>query len=287
MMDMANEKPAPKWRNFLIWSAVGAGIYTLLVWGVLSFRPEGPLGAIFKSEEVAAKLGLALIFSAAVVGFSNRNRPISLRRVGSFMIWSLLAGIVCLSLVWGFRALVGAGASGASGAMGASEWVATAVGLALLFFALLGSVSAAIAHKGAFFMDAEIADELRERGRSLFYSYIAMAAMGLALILLSLGGPGGMLSPAAALAGALVLFIIVAVLSIAIWRLMDELGRTLSRETGNMAFYLIVLLGGAWAMLGHLGFVVGPASLDWLTMFAVLMFVASFVAVGRRKLLTR
>ena len=283
-MEMANDKPTSKWRNFLVWGAVATGVNILLVWGVLSFRPEGALGAVFRSEEVAATVGLALIVSAAVVGFSNRNRPATLRTVGNFAIWSPLAGIVCLSLLWGFRALVGASALGA---MDASEWVAATVGMALLFFALLGSVLAAIAHKGAFFMDAEIADDLRERGRSLFYSYIAMAAMGLALILLSLGGPGGALSPAAALAGALVLFIVVAVLSIAIWRLIDELGRTLSRETGNMAFYLIVLLGGGWAMLGHLGFVVGPAPLDWLTMFAVLMLVASFVAVGRRKLLTR
>jgi hypothetical protein len=39
------------------------------------------------------------------------------------------------------------------------------------------------------------------------------------------------------------------VLGIATWRLSDELTRTLSYETGNMAFYLILVLGGGWAML--------------------------------------
>ena len=113
-----------------------------------------------------------------------------------------------------------------------------------------------------------------------------MAACGLLLIGLSLAGPGGVLSPAAALAGALVLIAVLIALGIAVWRLSDELGRTLSREAGNMAFYLILLLGGGWAMLAHLGVVVGPAPLDWLTLVTVLLFVASFIAVARRKLLT-
>jgi hypothetical protein len=86
---------------------------------------------------------------------------------------------------------------------------------------------------------------------------------------------------------ALVLIAVLTALGIAAWRLSDELGRTLSREAGNMAFYLILLLGGGWAMLAHLGVVAAPAPLDWLTLFAVLLFVASFIAVGRRKLLTR
>jgi hypothetical protein len=71
------------------------------------------------------------------------------------------------------------------------------------------------------------------------------------------------------------------------WRLSDELGRTLTYETGNMSFYLVLVLGGAWATLAHLGFLAAPAPLDWLTMFIVSMFVASFIVLGRRKLLTR
>lgn len=114
-----------------------------------------------------------------------------------------------------------------------------------------------------------------------------MAACGLWLIVLALAGPGGVLSPAAALAGALLLIAVLTLLGIATWRLSDELVRTLSYETGNMAFYLILVLGGGWAMLAHLGFVAAPAPLDWLTMFTLLLYVASFIALGRRKLLTR
>jgi energy-converting hydrogenase Eha subunit E len=85
--------------------------------------------------------------------------------------------------------------------------------------------------------------------------------------------------------GALVLIAVLTVLLIAAWGLSDELGRTLSHETGNMAFYLILVLGSGWAMLAHLGFVAAPAPLDWVTLFAVLMFAASFIAAGRGKLL--
>ncbi len=50
---------------------------------------------------------------------------------------------------------------------------------------------------------------------------------------------------------------------------------------------MILVLGGSWAMLAHLGFVAAPAPLDWLTLFAVLLFAASFIAVGRRRMLGR
>ena len=172
--------------------------------------------------------------------------------------------------------------------MGVSEWVAAGLGLALIFFASLGSFFLANAHRGAGLIeDEEVAEELRERGRLYFCSYVWMAACGLLLIVLGLGGPGSVLSPAAALAGALVLIAILTVLGIAAWRLSDELARTLSHETGNMTFYLILVLGGGWAMLAHLGFVAGPAPIDWLTMFTALLFVASFIVLGRRKLLAR
>jgi hypothetical protein len=32
---------------------------------------------------------------------------------------------------------------------------------------------------------------------------------------------------------------------------------------------------------------VAPAPLDWLTLFTLLLFAATFIALGRRKLLTR
>ena len=117
------------------------------------------------------------------------------------------------------------------------------------------------------------------------YSLVVIAAMGLMLVLLSLAGPAGPLSPGVALAGVAVLLGIQAGLTLVIWPRIDELSQTLSRETGNAAYYLIVIVGGGWAILAHLGFVPAPAPLDWLTMLTVIMLAASLIAAGRRGLL--
>jgi hypothetical protein len=284
-MAMANDKPASNWRNFAAWSALGATFYLLVMWGVFSVVSDDGLGAILQSRPVAALLGLGLIFSTVSVGFSNRKRPINLRALRNFVIRDAVAVALCMLVVWGFTALSGAGALGG---MGASEWGAAVAGAALVILAVLGALATASVQAGADLIDDEMAaEEMRDRGRLLVYSFVWMAACGLLLILLALAGPAGLLPPAAALAGALALVAILAVLGIAVWRLTDELDRTLSYEAGNMAFYLILLLGGGWAMLAHLGFAAGPAPIAWLTLFTLAIFAASFIAVGRRKLLAR
>jgi hypothetical protein len=281
MTIMTNDKPAPQWPNFAAWAAVGAIFYGLVVWGVLSVVSDDSMGAILRSKEVAPILGLGLLVSAAATGFTSRKRAISLRNFRNFVIRDGVAVLVCLLGIWGLGAVAG------GGALDASEWVAAVAGSILVFFAVLGTLATASVHSGADIIDDEMAaDDMRERSKLLICSFVWMAGCGLLLIVLGLAGPGGVLSPEAALASALLLIAVLAVLGNATWRLSDELGRTLSHEAANMAFYLMLVLGGGWAMLAHLGLVAGPAPLDWLTLFIVLLFVASFIAVGRRKLLT-
>lgn len=279
-MAMANDGPVPMWRNFAAWSGVGALVYLLTVWGAIVLLNQDAMAAILPPTKVTGQLGLAMLFSMAVVGFTSRKRPLGLRTFRNFLIQNLVAVGIFLLAMWSYRSF--------GGAMGVPEGAAAVVGLVLIVVAFFGTLATASVRAGANFVDDEVAaDEMRERGRLLVYSFAWIAACGLLLIGLSVAGPGGLLSPVAAVAAALVLIAVLAVLGIATWRLSDELGRTLSRETGNMAFYLILVLGGGWAILAHLGFVAGPAPLGWLTMFVVLMFVASFIALGRRKLFTR
>ena len=286
---MTTDEPTPTWRNIAAWGAVGAGGYVLAVLGGVSLLQEDGMGALLRelsrSKQLAAILGLGLFFSMALTGFSSRKRPVSVRNFRNFVLRDGAAIGTCLFFFWGLNALDRAGVLGA---MGVSDWVAAVTGSVLIFFAVLGTLATASAHTGADLIDDEVAaEEMRERGRLFLYSFIWMATLGLLLIVLSFAGPGGALSPAAALAGALVLIAVLTVLGFATWPLSDELMRTLSYETGNMAFYLILVLGGGWAILARLGFMGAPAPLDWLTMFTVLWFVASFIAAGRRKLLTR
>lgn len=282
---MTKDEPAPQWRNVAVWGAVGAIFYIVAVCaGPWILQVDG-IGEIVRSGQAVAVLGLGLIFAVAVAGLSSRKRPVSLRNLRNYVIRDAVAILAFLLVLWGFSALARAGALGA---MGASEWAAVATGSVLVVVASLGMLGVASVHAGADLIDDEVAaDEMRERGRLIVCSLVWMVTWGLLLAALGLAGPGGVLSPAAALAGALVLIAGLIALGIAIWRMIDELDRTLSYETGNIAFYLVLLLGGGWAMLAHLGFVAAPPPLGWLTMFTVLLFAASFIAMGRRKLLTR
>ena len=279
---MTNDMAMPKWQNFAAWSAVGAIVSALFMWAAIMYLNQAAMAAILQPTRLTAVLGLVVIFSAAMAGFSNRKRTISLANIIGFLILNLVSIAAFLLATGGFRSLAH------SGAMSISDWVAAATGAFLVFGATLGALmTASTRTKLNLVVDEEAAEEMRERSRSFFYSFAWMAAWGLLLIGLSLAGPGGLLSPMAVGAGALFLIVIITLLTIASWRLSDELGRTLSRETGNVAFYLTLVLGGSWAMLAHLGFVVAPAPLDWLTLLTLLSFAAAFIALGRRKLLTR
>jgi len=281
-MATTNDQPPPTWRDFAAWSAVGAIGYILVACGGISLLREEGLGEVLRSKPTLAMLGLGLIFSTAVVGFSNAKRRVSPRTLRNFVIRDAMAVTLFLLFAWGFSTL---GRAGALDAMGGSEWAAAGTGSALVILGLLGVLIMASARAGTDLVDDEMAaDEMRERGRLFLYSFAWMAVCGLLLIGLGLAGPDGVLPPGPALAGALVLVAVLTVLGGAVWRLSDELGRTLSYEAGNLTFYLILAVGGGWAMLAHLGFAAAPAPLDWLTMVVVLMLVASFIAVKRRNL---
>jgi hypothetical protein len=282
MIIMAADKPR-KWRNFASWCAAG-GLIVVVAMGIGSWLRHGdPLHALL-APRINPAVVLALLASMLVVGLSSRNTAFDWRTFRNFAVASAVTGIIALLAIAGFTALA---RTGRFGTMGASQWAAGGVGLALLVFGGLLGFFLAAAARGWTVMDVDQVETIRERSRLLVLSATTMVAMGLALILLSLAGPGSVVSPAAALAVLLVLSAVTAWLSIAAWRLMDELDRTLSYETGNMAFCLAALLGGGWAVLAHLGLFAAAAPLDWLTMFTLVAFVASFIATGRRKLLTR
>jgi hypothetical protein len=200
------------------------------------------------------------------------------------IVYFVMSIVVAFAIVALIKRLAFTGSVSLS-AMGVSASIASALGVVLLVFAIMGLLRLAAAHAPGPALPSEETDANLEHGRARLYSLIVIAAMGLTLVLLSLAGPSGALSPTIALAAVLVLLGIVTGLTFAMWPLLDELTHTMSRETGNTAFYLIVVIGGGWAILAHLGFVLAPTPLDWLTMFTLIMFAASFIAVGRRGLL--
>jgi hypothetical protein len=279
---MAIDEPrarSPKWRNVLSWTAASSVALFVYMLVTAAFLQKGPVGPLANAGAgIAIVLGSVLLGSA-VVGLSHRNVPFNRRNFIAFVLLSGLTIVVFLS----FRALLADTVS--LEAIGVSAWVALLFGLVLTAVALIGLLTTAAVHARLPLVQPGHAELLVEQGRVLPYSLVVIGAMGLTLVLLSLAAPGGPLAPGVALAGVAVLIAVQAGLTLAIWPRIDELSQTLSRETGNAAYYLIVMLGGGWAILALLDLVPAPPPLEGLTLLTAILLAASLIAAGRRGLL--
>lgn len=281
-MVMTIEKPMATWRDFLAWAAVGALFYSFVVVAAAAFRNAGDVEAIVRLGGAAGKLGIGLVFTALVVGLTAWSQPATPRNVIRFVI--IAAGAAAIGY-FGLKMGMRLRDAGSLGGIGPSVLVAAAVGLFYVLLAIMIGIGLPNPRFGARYLNVEDAEELRDQRAMLAYATASLAAMGASLTLLALAGPGGIVPATLALAVTLVLLVPATMFAVAQWRLMDELGRNLSRECSAMTCYLIMAAGGGWAMLAHLGFVRGPAPLDWLSMFYVLMLAAAFIASARRGLL--
>lgn len=175
--------------------------------------------------------------------------------------------------------------SAAVGGLGVSATIAALVGVLYAVVGLSIAIGTASPRLGARFLNVEDADELREQKKVLTLSGAAMLLWGVALLALALAAPDGPVPQAAALAvggGGLVIGI---ALSVLIYRASDELMLAVNLEAGALSYGLVLTVVGLWAMLAHLGYTAAPQPLDLLTLFYVLVLVASFIAVGRRGML--
>ena len=174
--------------------------------------------------------------------------------------------------------------SPAVGGLGLSATLAALVGVLYCVIGIGIVFGAASPGLGAKFLNVEDADELREQKTMLIWSSASMLLWGVSL--LALAAPDGPVPQAAALAvggGGLVIGI---ALSVLVYRASDELMAAVNLEAGALSYGITSLVVGLWAMLAHLGYAAAPAPLDLLTLLYVLALVASFIAVGRRGMLT-
>jgi len=175
--------------------------------------------------------------------------------------------------------------SSAVGGLGMSATIASLVGVVYAVIGLLVGFGAASPGIGARFLNVEDADELREQKKVLTLSGAAMALWGASLLALALAAPDGPVPQGAALAVGFGGLAIGTWLSLPAYRASDELMRAISLEAGALSYGLVLLVVGIWAMLAHLGYTAAPAPLDLLSLFYVLVLVASFIIVGRRGML--
>ena len=191
-----------------------------------------------------------------------------------------------IGAVAGFAASAGMMRYIDSAAVGGLNLSATIAALVGVLYAVIGfgiAFGTASPSLGARFLNVEDADELREQKQVLSLSGAAMVLWGAAL--LALAAPDGPVPQAAALAIGAGGLLLGTVLSVLVYRASDELMLAVNLEAGALSYGLVLLVVGGWAMLAHLGYLAAPAPLDLLSLFYVLVLLASFIAVGRRGML--
>ena len=208
--------------------------------------------------------------------------PATPRWVRKLLIPALIGGVAGFAASAGMMRFID---SAAVGGLGLSATIAALVAVLYGVIGLGIVLGTARPGVGAQFLNVEDADELREQKMILVLSGVSMLLWGVALLALALAAPDGPLPQPAALAvggGGLVIGI---ALSVKVFRISDELMAAVNLEAGALSYGITSLVIGLWAMLAHLGYAAAPAPLDLLTLFYVLVLVASFIAVGRRGML--
>ena len=214
---------------------------------------------------------------------SEHEMPAAPRGWRKVLISGLFGGVAGFAASAALLRFVG---SDAVGGLDKSATIAALVAVLYLVIGLMVALGTANPALGARILNVEDADELREQKKVLSLSGVSMVLWGAALLALALAAPDGPLPQALALAIAAGGLAIGTALSVMVYRVSDELMLAVNLEGGALSYGLVFVLVGGWAMLAHLGYVAGPAPLDLLSMFYVLVLAASFIAVGRRGMLT-
>lgn len=177
--------------------------------------------------------------------------------------------------------------SDAIGGLSTSSEIAILV--ALLYFVtamavLIGLVSPALGER---FLNVEDADELREQRAMLLNSGIAMTLWAGALAALALAGSEGPLAQGPVLAGAIAAILAGLWFAWKSYKASDELMTAVNMEATALSYFLTFAVLGGWAILAHSGILGGPAPLDMVTTFYVVVLVGTGIAAGRRGMLNR
>jgi hypothetical protein len=211
------------------------------------------------------------------------QRPEMPRWVKKLLIPALIGGVVgFFSAMAALQFIEGP----AIGGLGESATIAALVGVLYIVIGLSVGLGTASPKVGARFLNVEDADELREQKKVLMWSGSGMVLSGISLMALALAAPDGPVPQAAALALGVGGMVISVAMSVVVYRQCDELMRAVNLEAAAIGYSLVLLVVGLWAMLAHLGYAAAPVPLDLLTLFHVLVLVASFIATARRGMLT-
>jgi len=195
-----------------------------------------------------------------------------------------------------FGAAVAAGALRIAGsalldAMGPSRVALATVGLVYAMMAALVGFGLAAPRAGARLLNVGDAEELREERAGMMTSVITMGTLGLVLLLLAVARAPGFDAgpvPAGVAMAALAVAVSGGIVASWAWRdRYDELNRQLGLEGCFWAFCLSWVLLTLWGAADFLGFGFALTPIDVVTTLSAMMLAGSFVAIGRRGMMSR
>ena len=196
----------------------------------------------------------------------------------------LIFQLVFGGVIGGLAGYCGLGVLGAQN-MAADQLIVSGIGLVYLLMGLIVSFGLMAPKLGSNILNVDDADEIRDQRRILTGSTICMIALGGALMLLPMAGPGRSLSSLIGFGGLLAALVILTVISVRDWKYYDEMMLQLSRDAGNIAFCGI---GGTvliWASAASTGLITPPTPLALVAIISGGFLLAIFIASGRRGLL--
>ncbi|MCH8615708.1 hypothetical protein LZ016_06290 [Sphingomonas sp. SM33] len=199
------------------------------------------------------------------------------------MLWRMLAGAVVGAAGTGlFLAFVG---EPHMDLKDPGVMIAIVSGLTYVLIGLIVALGLASPKAGAKFLNVEDAEEIREEGPKLWLSALCCLLIGGFLLALAMAGgligtQLALIVAGACLAGVLFVGTISA-------RKYDELTRQISLEASAWSFYVILLGGGLWAALAHLGYGPWISPIAFVAALPLLLLVVCFVVIARKGMLIR
>lgn len=139
---------------------------------------------------------------------------------------------------------------------------------------------------GARLLNVEDAGELTEQRRVLTGSSIVMAAIGAALILLPMSGPGALLPPAAGFAAMAASLAIAIIITFRDWKYYDELMLQVTLEASYLTFSVFCLIMWLWCSAAWVGWIAAPGPLAILAMISGLYLLAISIVSVKRGMMT-
>lgn len=203
---------------------------------------------------------------------------------GKFAVRALLGGVVGYL---GASAVFGSGLilPGPTHAVGAIALVG--VGFAYLLMSVIVGLGVVFPAVGAKILNVADRGDLENQRALLGGSTLAMAALGGAMVLLAIGGPGGQVPGALAVSALALALVLMAAITVLQRKHYDELMSQVSLESSGLMLAIAAPVLMVWSALAHTGLATALDPLGVIALLAGAMLLASFVAAGRRGLLTQ